>query len=136
MSRYFAGKPNQPRARRAVDAIAIVIGLLLVAWTALLVEQGLTSGDGWILDLFAQLPSWFEDVWKVGYFFGLLMVVALFIVAIVQRRLDLVRDMGLAIGVAVVAAVLLALWLSDSFPTILPELTRPEDPDLAFPISR
>jgi len=136
MSRYFAGNPNQPRARRASDAVAIGIGLFLVWWTAAQINEATSGPNEWILDLVESLPTWFDEIWKIGYFFGLIMVIALFIAAVYNRRWDLFRDMAVATVASVVVAILLAAWLSDSLPTLMPELTRPSDPDATFPIIR
>jgi uncharacterized membrane protein YbhN (UPF0104 family)/tRNA A-37 threonylcarbamoyl transferase component Bud32 len=135
MSGYFAGHPGQPRARRTTDAIAIGVGLLMLVWSGFNANEVSTT-DQWALDLLEPLPGWFDQVWKIGYFLGLLMVIALFVTAIAQRRPDLLRDMTLAVVVSVVIAILLALWISDTLPTLMPELSRPRNPELTFPIVR
>ncbi len=135
MSRYFAEKPGQPRARSARDAIAIVVGLALLIWTSFRWGEVSTT-DQWFLDLLELLPAWFDDIWKVGYFLGLIMVIGLFAAAILQQRGYLLRDLVLAVVATFFVAVSLAWLISDTFPTLLPELTRPRDPETAFPILR
>lgn len=93
-----------------------------------------TTGDQWLLDLLDPLPGWFEDVWRIGYFFGLILVIAVFVGAIAGKRRDLLRDMGLAVIATVVIAAGAALLISDTFPTLFPELG--DEPDVAFPIIR
>jgi len=135
VSKYFTGRPGQRRARRAVDAVAVGTGLLLLVWAGFNSAEVSTS-DQWFLNILEPLPGWIEDVWKIGYIFGLFMVIALFVAAIGQRRGDLLRDMTLALVVSVGLAILLAWWVSDTFPMVLPELTRPADPEASFPILR
>jgi uncharacterized membrane protein YbhN (UPF0104 family) len=135
MKRYFVGTAEQPRARRASDVVAIVAGLFLLVVTAATYGK-VSSTDEWILDLLALLPSWFGDVWRIGYSLGLILVIALFVAAIGERRHSLLRDMTIAV-VATLALGFLAAWLvSDTAPTALPELTRPRRPEEAFPVIR
>ena len=136
MSKYFAGSPGQPRARRASDAVAIGIGLLLLLWTVKIVGEPTSTANEWVLSLFEPLPSWFDEIWKIGYFFGLLMVIALLVAAIYKKRWDLLRDMTIAAVASVAIALFLAALVGDTFPTLMPEVTRPGDPDAAFPIVR
>jgi uncharacterized membrane protein YbhN (UPF0104 family)/tRNA A-37 threonylcarbamoyl transferase component Bud32 len=136
MNNYFAGSRDQPRARRAADAVAAGIGLVIVLWTAANVGEPTSTSNEWILNLLEPLPTWFDQIWKIGYFFGLLMVIALFIAAIWNKRRHLLRDMTIAAAVSVVVAFLLAWWLGDSVPVVFPEVTRVSDPDAAFPIIR
>jgi glycosyltransferase 2 family protein len=135
VSKYFAEKPEQPRARRAADAVAIGIGLLLLVWAGLNHGEISTSSQ-WFLDLLEPLPTWFDAFFRIGYFLGLLLVVVLFVAAILQKRYGLLRDMTIA-AVAAVVVGLLANWLAgDPFPALLPELTRLRNPEAAFPIIR
>ncbi len=135
MKRYFVGTAEQPRARRAADVIAIFVGLFFLLGTAA-TYGSVSSTDQWILDVLDPLPSWFGDVWRIGYFFGLLLVIAVFAAAIVERRRALLRDMTI-VTVATIALGFLAAWLvSDVVPTAIPELTRPDGVDAAFPIIR
>lgn len=135
MTRYFVGTAEQPRARRATDAIAIVIGLILLLATAVTYGDA-SATDQWMLDLLEPLPDWFQDVWRIGYFLGLILVVALFAGAIAGRRRSLLRDMSITAVATIAFAFLIAWLISDAVPTALPELTRPRNPDGAFPIIR
>jgi uncharacterized membrane protein YbhN (UPF0104 family)/tRNA A-37 threonylcarbamoyl transferase component Bud32 len=135
MKRYFVGTAEQPRARRASDVVAVVVGLFLLLLTAWTYGEA-SSTDEWILDLLALLPSWFGDIWRIGYFVGLILVIALFVAAIVEGRHSLLRDMTLAVVASLVLGFLAAWLISDTAPTALPELTRPRRPDAAFPVIR
>jgi len=133
MSKYFVGAPNQPRARRATDAILIFIGLVLLTWTSALYGE-ISTVDQWFIDLLEPLPDWFVDVWSIGYFLGILLVLAIVAGAIRNKRRDLLRDIALAVVAALAIGVGLALLVSDAFPTVFPEIS---DVDAtAFPILR
>ncbi len=136
MNRYFAGSPGQPRVRRASDAVAIGAGLLLLVWTGLS-AGAILAFEQLLVDLAGSLPSWSKNVYQIGYLLGFLMVIALFVAVILQgrQRLDLLRDLVLAVVVSITVAVLLALWLSEAFPSFPPELSG-DDPETAFPIVR
>ncbi|GMQ84545.1 MAG: hypothetical protein BMS9Abin07_0109 [Acidimicrobiia bacterium] len=136
MNRYFAGGPGQPRVRRASDAVAIGIGLLLLLWTGLNAETVLAF-EQLLVDLAVSLPSWSKNVYQIGYLLGFLMVISLFVAAILQgrQRLDLLRDLVLAVVVSATVAILLALWLSEAFPSFPLELTG-DEPKAVFPIVR
>ena len=66
MNRYFAGSPGQPRVRRASDAVAIGVGLLLLLWTGLSVGR-LLAFEQVLLDLAGSFPSWSENLYQIGY---------------------------------------------------------------------
>jgi len=136
VNRYFAGSPGQPRVRRASDAVAIGAGLLLLIWTGVSVGRTLAF-EQVLLDLAGSFPSWSENLYQIFYLLGFLMVVSLFVAVILQgrQRLDLLRDLVLAVVVSITLAILLALWLSEAFPSLPAELSG-EDPEAAFPIVR
>jgi uncharacterized membrane protein YbhN (UPF0104 family)/tRNA A-37 threonylcarbamoyl transferase component Bud32 len=135
MSGYFVSESEQPRARRARDAVAIVIGVILVGWTSRHANE-LTGFDDWALGVIDPFPAWVSELWKIGYFTGLVLVAGLVIAAVVGRRWDLLRDILLALAAAVVLAFALAWLVEGNLPTVLPEFTRVSDPDAAFPIVR
>jgi len=135
-SRYFANEPHQPRVRRAADATSIGIGLLLVLWTAISADR-VAAVEAALIDLAGSVPLWFDQIYEVAYFLGLLLIVGLVVSVIAQgsKRLDLLRDMALAI-VASIGIALFLVWMIDGiFPTILPEFTQ-DDAQHAFPILR
>jgi uncharacterized membrane protein YbhN (UPF0104 family)/tRNA A-37 threonylcarbamoyl transferase component Bud32 len=134
-SRYFVPTADQPRARRASDAVAVGVGLFVLIWSGFNANE-ISTVDEWVLNILEPLPTWFDQIWKIGYLLGFIMVVALFIGAIAKRRWELLRDMTLAVVITFVLAVALSLWISDTFPTVLPEVFRIDDPELTFPIIR
>lgn len=135
-SRFFANEPHQPRVRRAADATSIGIGLLLLFWTSATADT-FDAVEEAIVELAGSLPTWFEDLYSVAYFLGLLLIVFLVVVVVAQgsERLELLRDIAIAIAATTGLAVLF-VWIADgTFPSCLPELSS-SDPEPAFPIVR
>lgn len=136
VNRYFISDPNQPRAHRAADAVAVFVGVVLVLWTGFTADRVLAIEEA-LVALTASFPTWFDQVYEIVYSLGALYVVVLFVAVLVQgrRRLDLLRDMTLAL-VASFGIALLLVWLVDgTFPVVLPEFNTAE-PEPAFPILR
>ncbi len=135
-SRYFANEPHHPRVRRAADATSIGIGLLLVFWTAINADR-VAAVEAALIDLVGSVPLWFDQLYEIAYFLGLLLIGGLIVSVIVQgsKRLDLLRDMTLAIIGSLGISFVLVWMVDGSFPTILPEFTT-GDPVHAFPILR
>ncbi|MGI9666095.1 MAG: flippase-like domain-containing protein [Acidimicrobiia bacterium] len=122
MSRYFAGAPHQPRARRASDAMVVAIGTLVFLW-ALSSADRLLALETAITDLLTSVPEWFDQVYSFVFFSALLWIVFLLILAGVKgkARLDVVRDMGLALAIALVVILFTHQRLYGELPAILPE---------------
>lgn len=134
--RYFANEPHQPRARRAADATSIAVGLILVFWTAVTADT-VAVVEAALIDLAGSAPNWFDDMYNIAYFLGLVLIVFLVAVVVAQgsKRLGFLRDLSLALVVSVVVAIVL-VWMVDGVaPSILPEFTG-ADPEIAFPIVR
>jgi uncharacterized membrane protein YbhN (UPF0104 family) len=137
MKRYFASGPSQPRARRAGDATAIVIGAFLVVWTAANADR-VAAAEKALVDLSRSFPSWFEQVYATAYFLGFVMIVGLVFAVLGEgrKRLDLLRDIFLALVGSLGIGVFLIWWLGDPSSVVLfPELTD-RDVSPAFPILR
>ena len=109
MNRYFSSSPHQPRVRRVSDVWLVVIGLVILLWTAVNVDRVLAVETA-LVDLVQSAPLWFEQVFRVAYFLGLLLVWAVIISVVAQgkKRLDLVRDIAIAIA-ATIGVIL--IWL-------------------------
>ena len=137
MGRYFANSANQPRGRRAGDASAIVIGLILVLWTAASADQ-VAAAEAALVDLARSVPSWFEQMYAVAYFIGFVMVVGLIVAVVAQgrKRLDLLRDIVLAIVGSLGTGVFFVWWLDDISTLVLFPEFGDADVDPAFPILR
>lgn len=136
MTPYFVDDPNQPRVRRATDVVGLIGGLLLLVWAGLNHEQ-VSSIESALVDLVQSFPTWFEQLYRISYFLGFILVVALFVSVIAQgrKRLDLLRDMVLALVASVGIALGLVVWLTGELPLIFPELSS-ADPEPLYPVLR
>lgn len=136
MSNYFANEPNQPRARRAHDAVTVGFGLVVLVWAAINVDR-VAAVEQALADLAQSIPLWFDQIYRIAYFGGLLLVVGLVVGVLLQgrKRLDLLRDIVLAITASLAIAAFLIWWLDGSIPPIMPEFGD-SDPGFTFPILR
>ncbi len=136
MNRYFATSPHQPRVRRATDVWLVVIGLALLLWTAANVDR-VAAVETALTDLAQSAPLWFEQAYRFSYFLGLLLVWAVVISVIAQgkKRLDLLRDIAIAVAVALGVVLFLIWWLDGSIPVVFPEFVD-QDGGFTFPILR
>ncbi len=136
VNRYFASSPHQPRVRRATDVWLVVIGLVLLLWTAANVDR-VAAVETALTDLAQSAPLWFEQVFRLAYFLGLLLVWAVIISVIAQgkKRLDLLRDIAVTVVATIVAILFFIWWLDGSIPTVFPEFVD-GDGGFTFPILR
>jgi uncharacterized protein (TIRG00374 family) len=121
---------------RAADAVMVGTGVVLLLWTAANADRVLAVEEA-LLALATSVPSWFEQAYRLIYFVGLLMVVALVIAVIAQgrRRLDLLRDIVLAFVATLGLGLLLAWWINGELPTAFPEF-RSATVEPLFPVLR
>ncbi|MCL1593389.1 MAG: flippase-like domain-containing protein [Actinomycetia bacterium] len=136
MSHYFANEPDQPRVRRARDAVALGLGLVLLVWAAANVDR-VAAVEAAIVDLAQSIPLWFDEIYRLAYFGGLVLLLVLVIGILAQgsKRLDLLRDVVLAVLASIGIAAFLVWFLDGSFPVIFPEFID-SDVEFAFPIMR
>lgn len=125
---------GQPRARRASDAVVAVLGVISLGISAWAATRSLALESA-IDDLIADLPSWFDDVWAVGYGLAALFVLLIAIVAVWQRRWDVGGYLVLSVGLSVIVGLLLAWWIEGAWPIVLPEFGVAE-PVARFPVLR
>jgi len=137
MQRYFAGGPNQQRARRAGDVTALVVGLSVVMWTAINADR-VAAAELALVDLARGFPSWFDQIYSTAYFLGFALVVGLIVAVLSEgrKRLDLLRDLFFALVGSLVVGVLLVWWLGDpSTIALFPEFQN-DDVSPIFPMLR
>ncbi len=137
MQRYFASGPDQPRARRVGDAIVIGVGLFLILWTAVNADR-VAAAELALVDLTRSVPSWFEQMYTVAYFLGFAMVVGL-IVAVLgegKKRLDLLRDIVLAVIGSLAIGAYLAWQVGDASDVVLFPEFMDRDVSPTFPMMR
>ncbi|MCJ7780671.1 MAG: hypothetical protein MUQ27_07580, partial [Acidimicrobiia bacterium] len=96
----------------------MVIGLILLLWTAANVDQ-VAAAETALVDLAQSTPLWFEQVYRIAYFLGLLLVWAVIISVLAQgkRRLDLLRDIAITIAATIGVILFFVWWLDGSIPT-------------------
>ena len=82
-SRFFANEPHQPRVRRAADATSIGIGLFFLIWTAATADS-VASVESALVELAGSVPLWFEDMYRIAFFVGFLLIVALIATVVAQ----------------------------------------------------
>ena len=93
MNRYFANDPHQPRVRRAHDAVVLSIGLVLLVWAVINADR-VAAIEAALLDLSQSIPLWFDQVYRIAYIGGFLLIVALFIAVLAQmaRMLEAMKS--------------------------------------------
>ena len=121
--KWFFVPADDARARRPVDVVMGIFGALLVFVTALKADQ-----IQWFEDFFGQvvelLPSWLGTTFAVVYLIGLIYALIIVVIAVsqIRTRMDLVRDLAIAMGLVVLLIVLLTRLVSGAWPVLLPEL--------------
>ncbi|MDH3706046.1 MAG: lysylphosphatidylglycerol synthase domain-containing protein [Acidimicrobiia bacterium] len=104
---------------------------ILAGWAA----SGEPDLDARVLELFADTPDWLLLLARVGYSAGGLYAIGLVIVVAFRGgKRAITRDLLLAVGLFVVAAVLGGLIVSDQWPDLLPEWADPGT--VAWPAAR
>ena len=113
----FAAPSDAPRVRWRTDLISAGFTTAVLAFLIIVAGQG-SSFDRNTLEFIGDLPGWLLWLGQVAYVvgvvysFGLLIGVGVF----ARGRLELLRDMVLAAGLAVVAVLVLTWWLDSRWP--------------------
>ena len=136
LSNYFVSTADQPRVRRASDAVTLIVGFVILLWAALTFDT-LTPFERAVVGVFDVLPEWTDAILSLAYSFGLLYALFLVIASAFQGKagLSTLRDIVLAGVGAAFLTLLLVRWSGGSWPYILPEIGL-EDPDPQFPVFR
>lgn len=132
--RVFAAPADQARARRATDLLLLagcLVGIVLVGWVSEPPAGFLKA----LADFLGALPSFLDGFWQL-----LLDGLALYAVVLVgatawSRRWALVRDMVLALLLAVGIALVVARWVEGSWPDAW-DAVRASAPPAWFPAQR
>jgi hypothetical protein len=134
-SGFFVSAREEPRVRRAGDAVVVLLGIVTLFIATVQSER---SGpfDRAVVDLVDSLPSWSEDAFAIGY--GLSAIYALGVIgaALVggRRRLYATRDLVLAVAIAVGLALIHVRSIEGEWPVLLPELGGATTPQI--PVAR
>jgi uncharacterized membrane protein YbhN (UPF0104 family) len=101
----WASAPGDPRSRRAVDAVRVVLaGCALV--TVLVLSRIGDDLDREVSDSATRFPGFLRVVWMLGFWGALVWSTALIVVSIVRRRLATAAE---AIGAALLALAVASL---------------------------
>lgn len=123
------------RARRTADVVWLIFGVLLIFVTSIGSDQTAWFTD-FLAEVIALLPSWLESLFAVIYVIGFVYAIVIVVAAIAARRdhADLLRDLLLAIALALLLVFGLAWIVSGSWPILAPEVASQEGP--FFPVAR
>jgi glycosyltransferase 2 family protein len=133
-SRIFASSPDETRVRRAADRVVLALALVTVGLAAWRSDDEGTLGR-WVNDIFTGAPEWVRSIAGAVFVAGGIVVLAIVVLVVWRSRWGLVRDTVVAVFVAVAGAVVLARWVSGSWPELFPEITR-GDGAPAYPVVR
>jgi len=133
---YFVATAGQPRVRRPRDILAAIVGLLLVFWGVIAIDQPPT----WELsltELVKSSPPWLltllEGAYSASLIYSLILLGALLLGG--RERRTALRDVSIvAVGTAALV-ILLSLLINDAWPYVLPEIDL-RDPVPRFPVMR
>jgi len=132
---WFFVSPDGARARRPGDVTIGVFGALLVFVTALKSDQ-----IEWVTEFFDQvvglLPPWLGTAFGVVYGIGFIYALTILIMAVIhiRTRRDLVRDLAIVVGLALLLIVVLTRLVSGEWPVLLPELF--DEVNTLYPVAR
>jgi uncharacterized membrane protein YbhN (UPF0104 family) len=132
--RLFATPVDEPRARRATDAIsaaASAAGLVLLGWVTSPPSGFETALSG----LFAAVPDFFGGLWRLLVGLPVVMAVLSVVVAAARRRIALARDLVLAAVLGLLTAIVAARLVDGSWPDVLDALQADSSPPL-YPAAR
>jgi uncharacterized membrane protein YbhN (UPF0104 family) len=132
--RVFAGAVDEPRARRATDALLLVvatIGLLVLSVAAV-------PTPGFARALATYLATWpgvLDALWQIFADMLIVVAVVILVTAAARRRWALVRDLVLAIAAAFVVSLVVGRIVVDSWPNVWESL-RSAGPPPWYPSAR
>jgi uncharacterized membrane protein YbhN (UPF0104 family) len=132
--RLFATPADEPRARRATDAIllvAAVAGLGVASWMAI-PPAGFAVA---IASLLRSAPRFFDTLWETLIDLLGALAIALVVAAIVRRRWSLARDQVLAAFIALAGWLLVGRWTQGTWPSFVDSLARVQPPS-SYPSGR
>ena len=135
--RLFASAAGEPRTRRAADAVWLAISLAVLAWAARRASDTTAAAEEAFVDFLGSWPTWMIQVFELFFVMAFVYALALLIgiPAFARNRLDVARDMLIAVLAALVAVELLGRAVSDEWPSLFPVLTDRDGPPV-FPAAR
>ena len=85
MSSYFVAAQDQPRVRRAADAVGLGLGWLLAVWGATNTDK-LTYIEEQVVEVVRNLPNWTIKILEFLYLGGALFAIAMVIGMLLTGR--------------------------------------------------
>jgi uncharacterized membrane protein YbhN (UPF0104 family) len=132
--RFFSSPIDEPRARRAGDAVLVVsslIGIAVLGWAS----NPPTAVEQAAIDLLDAFPAFLDGVWQLLSDALLLWALVLVVAAFVRQRSALARDVILASALALVVALVVARLVEGAWPDLWRSLTSTTPPP-SFPSAR
>ncbi len=132
--RLFASPASEPRARRLTDVLLLVGSVLVL----LIVSVAEFPTPGFVVAFTAFLrsaPNFLDSVWQISIDLLALFAFVLLVATFVKRRLDVARDLVLALVIATVVWLLVARWAQGEWPAISRSL-RSAQPESWYPSPR
>ena len=119
---YFLDTEDEPRVRRARDAVQIGVGLLLFLIAAN-ERIRLSTLQESINSVTSLLPGWTELLFRLGYGLAGLYAVAMLVAVIWRARSNprAARDVVLAVVGAAFIAIVATRWSQGAWPGLIPE---------------
>ena len=133
---YFVATAGQPRVRRPRDIFTATMGLLLVLWAVLTIDQP-PSWEQSLTGLVQSSPPWLQTLLESGYSLSLiycLVLLGALLFGGLERRTAL-RDVTIVAVGAAALVIVLSFWINDAWPYVLPEIDL-ENPVPRFPVMR
>jgi uncharacterized membrane protein YbhN (UPF0104 family) len=132
--RLFATPADEPRARRASDVILLVGAVVgLAAVSAAAVPQGRFTRA--VESMLRRAPDFLDGLWQLLVDALALLAVVLIVGAALRRRGSLVRDLVLAVAVAVGMWLVIGRWVIGSWPAVWDPLLDAQPPP-GYPAAR
>ena len=132
--RIFVEDTDQPRARRATDAMLLIgcgLGLALTGWAAF-PQPGFARA---LTAFLARWPDFLDGLWQILADVSLLLALAIFVAAIGVRFRSVGRDLLVGVAVAIALSLIVGRAAAGSWPDLWESLRRAEPPPW-FPSTR
>jgi hypothetical protein len=133
---YFVATAGQPRVRRPRDILTAIVGLLLVVWAVIAIDQP-PSWELSLTELVQSSPPWLQTLLEGAYSLSLIYSLVLLGALLFggRERHAALRDVSIVAVGAAALVVLLSFLINDAWPYVLPEIDL-EDPVPRFPVMR
>jgi uncharacterized membrane protein YbhN (UPF0104 family) len=125
--RLFAHDRSEPRARRFTDVVLLASSIIAL-W---LTSAAAVPPPGFLIAFTAfvrSAPAFLETAWEISADLLALYAIVLLVAAVVRRRLDVVRDIVVALLAATAMWLVVARWTEGEWPAIWESLRSARPP--------